>query len=392
MYFKMKPWNGNERLYFYRQSQQLAGQTGQIGKLRADFDRDGSGFFSSWEDIREHLKTDEFKEVFDKAINALRFGEGETPFASRKALTEFLRDKHSAILPGDGEWHGFRADIDNTSLFFRVKPSPGDYDVYCWAYRKDWLDDHMARAEKGIRFIDSGYNEKFRIPDGGKIRIKFADGTTDEKTCRYIDDTHVEFDGGGGAYGLQHICEFAERLENVGATVEPVDEPMVMLHQKYYCPLKLAVFERDEYGDLEEDGYDLDGRYAARYEDEIKELLKKEHSYDGCDPKSMASYQDNPKVLSAEWDVEEIRGTLYGVVHVDLAAPLTASEEKQLKGWITGQNSDGFGEGLEQTEFEIDGGEGYLSFWNSGDGYFVKNETEFRQYLNQNNNMGGLQV
>ena len=32
---------------------------GQIGKLRADFDRDGSGFFSSWEDIREHLKTDD---------------------------------------------------------------------------------------------------------------------------------------------------------------------------------------------------------------------------------------------------------------------------------------------------------------------------------------------
>ena len=40
----------------------------------------------------------------------------------------------------------------------------------------------------------------------------------------------------------------------------------------------------------------------------------------------------------------------------------------------------------------IDGGEGYVSFWNSGDGYFVKNETEFRQYLNQNNSMGGLQL
>ena len=38
-----------------------------------------------------------------------------------------------------------------------------------------------------------------------------------------------------------------------------------------------------------------------------------------------------------------------------------------------------------------DGGEGYVSFWNSGDGYFVKNETEFRQYLN-NQTMGGLQL
>ncbi len=391
MLFKLQPWSGNERLYFYRQSQQLAGQTGQIGKLRADFDRDGNGFFSTWEDIRDHLKTEEFKQTFDKAINALRFGEGLTPLACRKALTDFLRDRHSALLPDDGDWHGFRADVDGTSLFFRVKPSPSDYDVYCWAYKKDWLDDHMQKAEKGIRFIDSGYNDKFTIPDGGKIKINFSDGTSEEKICRYIDDTHVQFGDGSGAFGLQHICEFAERLEKIGATVEPVTEPMVKLTERFYCPLKLAIFERDEYGDLEEDGYDLDGRFAAQYEDEIKDLLKKEHSYDGCDPKSMATYQDNPKVLSAEWDVQEIRGTLYGMTVVDLAAPLSLSEEKKLKAWITGQNSDGFGEGLEQREFEIDDGEGYLSFWNSGSDYFVKNETEFRRYLN-NQTMGGMQL
>ena len=60
MQIKLKPWSGNERLYFYRQSQQLSGQTGQIGKLRADFDRDGTGFFSTWEDIRPDLKTVDF--------------------------------------------------------------------------------------------------------------------------------------------------------------------------------------------------------------------------------------------------------------------------------------------------------------------------------------------
>ena len=65
------PWNGNERLYFYRQSHQLAGQTGQIGKLRADFGSDGTAFFSTWEDIRSHLKTDEFRHDFDSVINTL---------------------------------------------------------------------------------------------------------------------------------------------------------------------------------------------------------------------------------------------------------------------------------------------------------------------------------
>ena len=78
------------------------------------------------------------------------------------------------------------------------------------------------------------------------------------------------------------------------------------------------------------------------------------------------------------------------MIKVELAAPLSLSEEKELKAWISGQNSDGFGEGFEQQELEINDGEGYLSFWNSGDNYFIKNETEFRQYLNKQT-MGGLQ-
>ena len=74
----------------------------------------------------------------------------------------------------------------------------------------------------------------------------FSDGTSEEKTCRYIDDTHVRFGDGSGAYGLQHICEFAERVEKIEATVEPVTEPMIKLTERFYCPMKLAVFERDE--------------------------------------------------------------------------------------------------------------------------------------------------
>ena len=39
-----------ERLYAYRQSTQLEGQTGGIGRLRGDFGKDGRGFFTTWED------------------------------------------------------------------------------------------------------------------------------------------------------------------------------------------------------------------------------------------------------------------------------------------------------------------------------------------------------
>ncbi len=70
---------------------------------------------------------------------------------------------------------------------------------------------HIKNAEQGIRFIDSGYKEKFRIPDGGKIIITYDWGEKTEKSCRYIDEYHTEVGS-----NLYHICEFAERMERNG--------------------------------------------------------------------------------------------------------------------------------------------------------------------------------
>lgn len=55
-----------EDKYTFRQSTQISMQAGLIGHLRADMDTDGNGFFSSWFDFREELKTDEFKAEFDE--------------------------------------------------------------------------------------------------------------------------------------------------------------------------------------------------------------------------------------------------------------------------------------------------------------------------------------
>ena len=46
----------------------------------------------------------------------------------------------------------------------------------------------MALAEHGIRFITPFYQEKFRIRDGDKVRIRGQDGTPRDRICRYIDD------------------------------------------------------------------------------------------------------------------------------------------------------------------------------------------------------------
>ena len=72
-------------------------------------------------------------------------------------------------------------------------------------------ENRAEPQEKQIRFIDSHYNLKFYIPDGGKIRITFRDGHTADRVCKYIDDYHLYV--GNCCY---HICEFAEKMELSG--------------------------------------------------------------------------------------------------------------------------------------------------------------------------------
>ena len=55
--------NPAERKYTFRQSQQISMQTGLIGYLRADFGSTGKEFYSTWNDFRKDLKTDDFKNL-----------------------------------------------------------------------------------------------------------------------------------------------------------------------------------------------------------------------------------------------------------------------------------------------------------------------------------------
>lgn len=69
---------------------------------------------------------------------------------------------------------------------------------------------------KEIRFVDSKYKELFRIPDGGSITIKYRNGDTENRVCKYIDDYHLYV--GNNCF---HICEFAELMERNGSTYTP---------------------------------------------------------------------------------------------------------------------------------------------------------------------------
>lgn len=211
----MRALTEKEDKYTFSNSMQISMQCGLIGHLRADMDTDGNGFFSSWEDYRKELKTDEFKDEFDKVINSLR-EEGDILY-NRKALAKYCYSSPQAKMNNEQDYYGVRVDTEKYAYLCRLNPNKGEYNLYCYCYIKDWLDKHIRSAEKGIRFITPEYKEKFRISDGEKIRITFSDGEVKDRVCRYIDDSHVEVGD-----DLYHICEFAERTEACGAKVIPL--------------------------------------------------------------------------------------------------------------------------------------------------------------------------
>lgn len=123
--------------------------------------------------------------------------------------------------------------------------------------------------------------------------------------------------------------------------------------EDYYFPLTVTVYEYNEYGDLDYDSdCELDGRFADDYADEIKAMFD---AYTASDDTDMAEYFDGSnsavaKIKSLKWDFESFDGVLFGRVRATLTEPLTEDEDAELKEFITGQNSDGLGEGAEQRD------------------------------------------
>ena len=204
-----------EDKYTFAQCSDIAGRTGLIGYLRADFDRDGNGFFSTWNDILPSIKTDDFKQELDAVINSLR-EEGDI-LHDRNTLRRYCYSTPQSKMTDERDYYGVRVDTEHYTYLLRLNPNKGEYNLYCYCYTKDKLDTHIRKARKGIRFIDPNYKEKFRITDGDLIRITHPDGKQNIRPCRYIDDYHVEV--GRTVY---HICEFAERMEQNGNKVIPL--------------------------------------------------------------------------------------------------------------------------------------------------------------------------
>lgn len=212
--FEMREIKPNEQVYTYRQSQQLDMQTGLIGYVRADMGSLGNEFFHTWNEYRKDLNTQDFKDELNVVIDTLR---KEGNFLADRDTLMRLCYQNIETSYHNGREFGIRVDTPERAYLMRLNPNKDEYNLYCYCYRKDWLDSHIEKASKGIRFITPHYKEKFRIEDCDKIRVTYDSGRYEDKYCRYIDDYHVEISD-----NLYHICEFAEILEKNNAIVIPL--------------------------------------------------------------------------------------------------------------------------------------------------------------------------
>lgn len=139
---------------------------------------------------------------------------------------------------------------------------------------------------------------------------------------------------------------------------------------KYYFPITVELEERGWDWDEDSGIYEITSFQARQYIEDIRDALEKEHTY--VTPERLGEFTRIPKVQSVEFDIGTVRGDLCGIAKVVILGELTDDEEEELIDWIEGQNSDGFGEGFEQSPIEVDDGVIYVHFWEPSRDYFVR--------------------
>ena len=169
-----------------------------------------------------------------------------------------------------------------------------------------------------------------------------------------------------------------------------IPQPLQTL--KLYMPLTVRSYERNEYGNMDDDPIELDGRTALSHEDSILASLLKERRPEETERGLMEYYGKddsvNRKVQSYVFTAEEVDSRLMGVAECRVRGELTDAKLEQLKEYVSGQTSDGFGEGFEQRPIKTGNGELYVSLWSSDKDWSIMTRDE----LEQGQQIGGMRL
>lgn len=168
----------------------------------------------------------------------------------------------------------------------------------------------------------------------------------------------------------------------------PMAQPTEELEEfKLFSPLKGILYPYDEdWGGTSDQAEEISAGELCQYEDKILERIGQERLEEEGE-RGLAVYLGNRllkrKVFSMNPTVEMWNGELWGVLEVKSHGPLSPQELSGLMEEWLGQESDGWGEGFEQREIKTEEGEIFVSFWHSGDDFFIKTEQELKQWQTQ---------
>ena len=141
------------------------------------------------------------------------------------------------------------------------------------------------------------------------------------------------------------------------------------MKMKFYSPLTAEFFpdepdwEDESYNEYE--GYPMDGHDLLQYADAVDEAVKKDIADFNGDLMQYYHEDDSvrSKVVSAVPSAEICGNKLCGCLTVELKEALLDDEQTVLCNYISGQYSDGWGEGFEQRDIRVEDGTLAVHFW-----------------------------
>ena len=161
------------------------------------------------------------------------------------------------------------------------------------------------------------------------------------------------------------------------------------MQMKFYSPLTADFFPNepdyeDEFYD-EYEGYLQDGHELLEYETAIRDAVENDTRDFGGDLMQYYHEDDSVrgKVVTAIPSVEVHGNKLCGCLTVELKEPLLDDEQTVLCNYISGQYSDGWGEGFEQRDIRVDDGTLAVHFWQE-DGFKMTPSFEKNPKLEKN--------
>ena len=220
-----------------------------------------------------------------------------------------------------------------------------------------------------------------QFPTGSRVKVR---QTADEQGIAPDTTGKLESIDENGAFHIRLDDGSAETLQ-IGRDSFSVLPPEAHT-MKLYMPLNADLTEYNDWGDLDDNlGSSLDGHALTDYMDEILAALEKNRMPEEAERGIMHWYHEddsvNAKVRSVVFTAEERDGQLWGVAECRVVGELTPEELVTLKDYVSGQASDGWGEGFEQREIRTDNGEMYVHLWDFDDWSIQTEEERFAPKL-----------